>query len=158
MFGIQIGRMWLVQIVVWWMLRWGKSGEYAAGPGDPLGGSFEQNHLTHDRARWDRSHALLTAHPELQLGHVTWGWLDFAISASDRLAAIKPGALKLPLLMVLAGDERLVDNPAARAFAAKVEGAHVVEIPSAYHEVLMETADHRAAVWEAFDRLTAEAI
>ena len=155
MFGIQIGRLWLVQIITWWMLRFGRSGDYAAGPGDPLGGSFEQNVLTHDRPRWERTRALLVAHPELRLGQVTWGWLDFAISASERLAAMKAGGLELPLLAVLAGEERLVDNAAARAFAAKVEGAQVTQIAGAFHEILMETDGRRSTFWQAFDALSA---
>jgi lysophospholipase len=155
MFGIQVGRLWLVQIVVWWMLRFGRSATYAAGPGDPLGGSFEHNILTHDRGRWERTHALLLAYPELRLGGVSWGWLDFAVSASERLAAMKPGAVTIPLLIALAEDERLVDNAAARAFAAKVPGAVLTEIEGSYHEILMETDARRAVFWQAFDALAA---
>jgi lysophospholipase len=158
MLGIQIGRVWLARIVTWWMLRLGRAGDYAAGPGDPLGGRFEQNQLTHDRARWERTHALLVAHPELQLGHVTWGWLDFAISASERMAAMTPGALSLPLLVALAEDERLVDNAAARAFAAKVKGSERLEIAGSFHEVLMETDGRRDLFWAAFDGLTARVV
>jgi lysophospholipase len=95
----------------------------------------------------------LVAHPALQLGHVTWGWLDFAISASERMAAMEPGALSLPLLVALAEDERLVDNAAARAFAAKVKGSERLEIAGSFHEILMETDGRRDLFWAAFDGL-----
>ncbi|HTK35419.1 MAG TPA: alpha/beta hydrolase [Caulobacteraceae bacterium] len=158
MLGVQIGRVWLARIVTWWMLRLGRAADYAAGPGDPLGGRFEQNQLTHDRARWERTHALLVAHPELQLGHVTWGWLDFAISASERMAAMAAGALSLPLLVALAEEERLVDNAAARAFAAKVEGSERLEIAGSFHEILMETDGRRDLFWAAFDGLAGRVV
>jgi lysophospholipase len=160
MFGVQVGQppVRLVRAVIWLMLRSGQGEAYAAGAGDPLGGSFEHNVLTHDRARWERTHALLVAHPELQLAHVTWGWLDFAFKTAERLAEFPAGGLTLPLLVVTAAEERLVDNAAARAFVAKVPGARHVQIEGAYHELLMETDDRRAVFWAAFDRLVAEVI
>ncbi len=139
-------------------LRGGRGGFYVAGAGDPLGGRFEANALTHDRARWTRTLRLLTAHPELRLGNVTWGWLDFALTLSDRLGALRPGALSLPLAVVTATEERLVDNAAARAFAEKVEGARFVEVPGAFHEILMETDDRRAIFWSAFDEVAARSL
>jgi lysophospholipase len=139
------------------MVGAGRSGAYVAGAGDPLGGRFETNVLTHDRTRWARTHALLTAHPELQLGNVTWGWLAFALELSARMRRLPAGALALPLAVALAEAERLVDNAAARAFAAKVEGARLVEVPGAFHELLMETDERRAVVWAAFDAVAERA-
>ena len=89
---------------------------------------------------------------------MTWGWLDFAISASERLAAVGPDGLKLPLLVALAGDEKLVDNAASRAFAARHSDVRLIEVAGAFHEILMETDDRRAVFWAAFDRMTAEVL
>lgn len=138
--------------------RLGLGRAYVAGPGDPLGGTFETNVLTHDRARWTRTLALLQAYPQLRLGNVTWAWLDFALTLAARLAAVRPGQIELPLAIVAAGEERLVDNRASRAFAGKVAGARWVEVPGAFHEILMETDAVRAVFWAEFDQVAARVL
>jgi lysophospholipase len=132
--------------------RCGAAGLYAAGPGDPLGGTFEANVLTHDRVRWARTRTLLETHPELQLGGVTWGWLDFAFALTRRLA--RAPTLGIPCVVVSAGDERVVDNAASRAFAERTGARHVL-VEGAFHEILMETDARRAVFWAEFDRLAA---
>jgi lysophospholipase len=121
----------------------------------PAGQAFEGNILTHDRAHWDRYEALLAASPELALGDPTWGWLDFALSATRALQT-GPGVaqIAIPVTVVIAGEERLVDNAAARRVAGRLREGRLVEIPGAFHELLQETDDVRAAFWREFDELT----
>lgn len=157
MMGVLLGRapVWLARALAAGFGAAGRGGAYAAGKGDPFGGAFETNILTHDRARWDRTHALLTAAPELQIGGVTWAWLGFALGLAARLAAAGPAAI--PMAVATAGDERLVDNAASRAFAARA-GARYVEIEGAFHELLMETDAVRARFWAEFDALAAKVL
>ena len=157
MLGLRFGAPppWLVRTLATLFGTGPLAKAYVAGPGDPSGGDFEGNILTHDEARWHRSTALLAAHPSLRLGNITWGWLRFALGLSAELAGRAPGPLSCPLSVVVAGEERLVDNAAARAFAAKVEGAHLYEIDGAFHEILMETDPLRARFWAVFDAAAA---
>ena len=150
MMGVQLGAAprWLARALAGGFSRLGGGGLYVARKGDPFGGVFTSNILTHDRARWDRTHALLTAAPQLQQGGVTWAWLDFALTLSRKLAGCGP--VGVPMAVVTAGDERLVDNAASRAFAER-SGARYVEIEGAFHELLMETDAVRARFWTAFD-------
>jgi len=115
---------------------------------------FETNILTHDRARWARNEAQIAAWPDLALGDPTWGWLDFALSATRALQT-GPGVprIAIPVTVVIAGDERLVDNAAARRVAGRLRSGRLVEIAGAYHELLQETDDVRAAFWREFDDL-----
>ena len=156
MLGLRLGAPppWLVRGLARLLGHGPFGGAYVAGPGDPLGGRFETNILTHDEARWRRSIALLAAQPDLRLGNITWGWLEFALKLSAELERRPPGPLPAPLTIVLAGQERLVDNAAARDFAARTE-ARLVEIEGAYHELLMETDALRAPFWAAFDAASA---
>jgi len=131
----------------------GAGGLYARKPGDPLGGRFEDNVLTHDRGRWERTRALLSIAPELHVGEPTWAWLEFALELSLRLATGPTQRLALPLTLVAAEQERLVDNAATRAFAERVGGARYVELEGAFHEILMETDAIRARFWAEFDAL-----
>jgi lysophospholipase len=118
--------------------------------------AFENNVLTHDRARYERSLTQLAACPDLALGAPTWGWLDFAFSAAENLehGAGVP-SVAIPLTVLAAGEERLVDNAASRRVTARVPGSLFVEIAGAYHEILQETDALQAPFWREFDALAA---
>jgi lysophospholipase len=121
---------------------------------DPMLGPFESNILTHDQRRYERYRAQLAACPELALGGVTWGWLAFAFDCAAELA--RPSAARaadLPLIVVAAGEDRLVQNAPARRYAERAPQGRYVEIAGAFHEVLMETDARRALVWREFDEL-----
>jgi len=92
----------------------------------------------------------------LAVGGATWGWLR---AAAASVAAMRHPAfarrITAPVLMVLAGEERIVDNAAARRLAARLPDARVVEISGARHELLREHDDHQAQLWAAFDTFVA---
>jgi len=134
----------------------------AGGGARPVPGSaavstpFESNIVTHDRARYARAGALFEACPDLALGLPTWGWLDFAFVATSRLASA-PGAARIaiPVTVVAAGEDRLVDNIALKAVTARLPHGRYVEIPGAFHELLQETDEVQAVFWREFDGLAA---
>ena len=131
--------------------------EYAIKGQDPLAETFEGNRLTHDRARFDRYRAQLRACPDLALGGLTWGWLDFALHLETAMG--ETGLLEsvaAPVRIVAAGQEQLVLNEPMRRAAERLAKATYVEIPGALHEILMETDDLRDPFWQAFDQLAAE--
>lgn len=120
---------------------------------EPGGGAFAK--LSHDRARVTRWHRQIAEHPQLALGGLTWGWLQMAL---DVRRALTPGAMAqvaTPMLFVLAGAEAVTDNAAVKRCAAAMPSAEVLEIPGAWHEVMMETDAVRAQFWSAFDRFVA---
>ncbi len=123
----------------------------------PIAVPFEDNVLTHDRRRFDRDRAQLTACPDLALGGPTWGWLNFAFDAIKELRR-GPGVPKIaiPVVTVGAGDDRLVDVEGERFITGRMPKGRYVEIPGAFHEILQETDDIRAVFWREFDALAAE--
>jgi lysophospholipase len=116
--------------------------------------SFEINILTNDRARYARNEGQLAACPDLALGAPTWGWLDFAFSATRRLATGR-GVTRVtgPVTVVAAGDDVLVDNTALQAVTGRIRGGRFVEIPGAFHEILQETDTVQDVFWREFDEL-----
>lgn len=143
--------------LAWLMARVGQAGEYVLGDANnPFEHTFEANALTRDRARYDRWRAQLVACPELGLGGVTWGWLDFAFRASARLLD-RPGLEKVtaPVTVVAAAEDAVVDAAALRSAVARLPRGALVEVPGALHEVLMEADDKRVVFFEAFDALAA---
>jgi lysophospholipase len=132
----------------------GAAGGYVPrGAYDPVTEPFDpRNILTHDRARYERHRAQLVACPDLALGGVTWGWLDQAFGAMA--AAAEPSvarSIAIPVLALIAGEERLVVNAATRAFVANLPAGRLVEVEGARHEILMETDALRGAFWQEFD-------
>lgn len=117
---------------------------------------FHANPLTSCAERFAIDRAWLRERPELISGGATWGWLR---AATASIAAMHhPGftaRLDLPVLIVLAGDERLVDNAATRAFAARLPHGTLLELPTARHELLRETDANQALFWAGFDRFVA---
>lgn len=120
---------------------------------------FETNILTHDPIRHARNEALIQACPDLALGAPTWGWLRFAFEAISILAT-GPGVpgIAIPVTVVAAGDDALVDNAALRAVTARIAGSRYMQIPGAYHEILQETDAAQAVFWRAFDDLASRVV
>jgi lysophospholipase len=146
---------WLVRTVVWTSNLAGLSERYLYGdPANPFSITFEKDRLGHERWRWDRYRAQITACPDLALGNLTWGWLEFAMRISARLR--RRGAVEqitIPVLLAAAGDDDRVQTPASAAIARRLPNCRYLEIEGAYHEILQETDAIRAVWWEAFDEL-----
>lgn len=145
---------WLGRLVAAANVRLGRAEALALPPDLPLDDAFEGNVVTHDEARWQRNFTRLKIYPEVALAGPTWGWMDFALTASVRIlaGADKLKALGIPLSILMAGEERLADNARTIRVAAKA-GAALTTVDGAYHEILMETDERRAVFWSRFDDL-----
>lgn len=116
--------------------------------------SFKKNALTHDEARYERSESLIVADPRLGLAGPTLGWVTAAL---DVLKGFRqPSALahlKMPVTVLSAEQDTLVDNTSHTDIAALLPNARHTLIPGAHHEIMMETDDIRAKFWTEFDRM-----
>jgi lysophospholipase len=133
----------------------GRGGRPVFGPpGAPA--PFEANVLTHDPVRYARNLALVAHAPDLALGLPTWGWLAFAFAAARELER-GPGVarVEIPVTVVAAGEEALVDNAAMRGVTARLPHGRFVTIEGARHEILQETDALQAPFWVEFDDLAA---
>lgn len=114
---------------------------------------FEGNRLTTCAHRYEYDIALLRSLPDMHLGGCTWGWLR---AASDSIATLLRTRvmrrIAMPVLIALAGADRVVDNKAMRQFAHSLPQARIVEIPGAAHELLRENDQRRSMVWAEIDR------
>ena len=144
--------------IAWSMVASGQGSSPVPGLGhDPMGDAFVEEGLTHDRARYSRYKAQLRACPDLALGGPTWGWLDFALRAMAALG--DPAALRrveIPVTVIAAQHDQLVLNGAAMRVADHLPRGRYVEIPGAFHEILVETDPIRARFWAAFDAAVTE--
>ncbi|WP_417449332.1 alpha/beta fold hydrolase [Kordiimonas sp.] len=106
--------------------------------------------LTHDEERFcDEDFFIKEKDRRLAVGGATYRWLLEALKSCEKLNAPGyPEAIKTPILMLQAEHDRIVDNDGQSAFAARLPHGRLVVVKGAMHEILKETDDIRAALWE----------
>lgn len=122
------------------------------GPEPEEAQDFATNPLTSDVERFMRNRQMLEQAPHLALGSPTVGWLRAAYKSISRLSdPVYPTQVRVPLLLVGAGDDRIVSSLAIEQFASRLKvGARVV-IAGSRHEILQERDEIRQRFWAAFD-------
>jgi lysophospholipase len=144
----------LVRVLPTLMTALGLGSMFVPGqPRRPLGvEDFPGNKLTRDKRRFLRSTEILTREPRLGLGGATFGWVAAALDSLRDLNSLrKPGALRIPVLIIAAERDRIVDPAAARQFAQTSERIAFVSIADARHDLLSEVDEVREQVLAAFD-------
>jgi lysophospholipase len=113
---------------------------------------YAGNILTGDQRRYGRARQTLDFAPSLAIGDPTVGWIHQAYELMERLNSddFAP-RIKIPALLVAAGDDRLVATGAIERFSRKLKVAECLVLPGARHEILMERDEIRAKFWAAFD-------
>lgn len=137
------------------MLYWlGLGSAFVPGGGDTAIATkpFQGNRLTNDPVRYARNAALSAAARHLSIGDPTVGWVRTAFQLMNRLASPSaPLEVRVPTLVIAAGRDPVVSTPAIERFAARLKTGSALILPTARHEILMETDAIRAQFWAAFD-------
>lgn len=100
---------------------------------------FEENQLTNSQTRYEYFRAVYAATPELQLGSVTFNWIKESVDAID-IAFEQLDLVKIPLMVLQAKDDEVVDNQEQNAFCtqlAKLGNPCVNDSP-----IIIEDAKH----------------
>ena len=113
---------------------------------------FIGNLVTSDPVRYQRTASLIEAVPELGMGSPTFGWASAALQTMQRLQdPLYPSALRQPMLILAAGEDRIVSTPMTERFSVRLRaGSHLI-VPGSRHEIMMERDAFRAQFWAAFD-------
>jgi lysophospholipase len=113
---------------------------------------FSGNLLTSDPVRYERTASIIEAAPELVVGSPTVGWMNAAFGVMEELAnPVYPSNIRQPMLIVAAGEDKIVSTLATERFATRLRAGHHLVIAGSRHEVLMERDIFRAQFWAAFD-------
>ncbi|MGI9412380.1 MAG: alpha/beta fold hydrolase [Hyphomicrobiales bacterium] len=113
---------------------------------------FQGNRLTSDPVRYERTVELLEANRKLGLGGATIGWLAAAFQAMIELRRKRfPRPLKAPVLMLAAGQDRVVSSKAIYRLGQRLPNSREITVDGALHEILMERDEFREQFWAAFD-------
>ena len=88
----------------------------------------------------------------LAIGDPTIGWVNAAFRLMQSFAQPEfPRRILTPALVFAAGDDRVVDSATVERFAHRLKAGHLVVLPQARHEILMERDPLRAEWWAATD-------
>lgn len=113
---------------------------------------FRGNLLSSDQMRFERTRHFLLAHPELEVGPPTNGWLSAALDSVEALnKTVYPLRRKRSVLLFSAGYDQIVSNRAIEEFAKRTPGISHIVIDGSRHEILMEADAIREQFWSAFD-------
>lgn len=113
---------------------------------------FEGNVLTSSRERFERNRAIIKAAPELQTGAPTFSWLKAAMRSMNFVSTPNFAAqVRVPLLLIAAGDDRVVSSRAVADLSVQVKVGAQIVVPHARHEILQERDELRRQFWAAFD-------
>lgn len=125
--------------------HWGGGGYQAA--------AVQDNIYTHSRLRTQRMNDVGTDAPVTRLGAPSWGWIARGCDAA-RAAREDAGQITTPVMVIIAGSDRIVHNSGAETFCRNLaaaqpgagcggEGGGPVVVPGAQHELLIERDDLR---------------
>lgn len=113
---------------------------------------FEDNRLTSDPDRYARNRQIIEAAPELGLGSPTIRWLKAAYRSCNYLMHPEfAPQVRVPVLMVAAGQDRIVSTSAIEILAGRLKIGARVSLTGSQHELLQEKDDIRQRFWAAFD-------
>lgn len=130
----------LVRLLTGSAVRLGLARRYAPGQRDPRPGCrFEDNPATSCPEGFAAWWEVMRRHPERRVGGVTWGWLAAALRSIEATRA--PGLLEAvatPILLVRAGEERIVCNRAIEDVARRLPRARLIDFAGARHDLFFE--------------------
>jgi lysophospholipase len=148
----------IVRLLTQYKIKQGLAHEYVicSGAYNFLDKPFKGNRLTSDPERFKDEKKMIEKNPALALGGVTYGWLAATLESIDIIKT--PGytaKIKIPVLMVIAGADRVVSVKDQKWFCSRMNECRHVVIQGARHEILREADEFRKMFWMEFDTFTA---
>lgn len=146
---------WLGATVARLMTRIGNPARAAWKGHERPGARLERRALlTHDALRYDDEQYWYREKPEIQLGPPSWAWLAHAFAGTRALQADRRiESLAVPIMLLVAEADALVDPAAALRVADRLPDATVVRFGAeAAHELLREADPVRDRALAAIDQ------
>ncbi|MFY8273568.1 alpha/beta fold hydrolase [Pseudoalteromonas sp. SSDWG2] len=126
---------WLAKLWASSVCTFTQGDAYVPGHGPYNAVPFAENELTSSAERYRRFRALYAQQPELQLGGVTYKWLNAAFKAIKKL---KKSKCPIPLFIAAAQNDTVVDTELYKDFAHAQRQAVLKTYQGAKHELLCE--------------------
>ena len=117
---------------------------------------FEENNVTSDKARYERSEKLIRKDENLGIGGLSISWAYEALKRTKEMNS--PGWIKnirQPVLLLNATKDKLANPNENLKICSQSDKVVIANIESE-HEILMETDFIRQQAWEAIDKFIEE--
>jgi lysophospholipase len=141
----------LLAHVVSWAATMGNATHYALGQHNFGEGNdliFENNVLTQDPLRFPMLENYFTAHPDLTVGGVTWGWLWAALRSMDRAHAWGYlQSIDVPVLALVGERDQVTPASQIAQYMNRMPRVQSHIIPNARHDLLTEIEIVRKECW-----------
>lgn len=128
---------------------------YAPGHQPYYAKPFEDNPLSQSKARYHWFRQLYADKPELQVGGPSTRWVWQGLMATKQCLQMTR-QLKIPVLLLQAGNDRIVSNQAQNQFYKKLcktnKNSQMITIDGAQHELLFEQDQYRNQALDALFR------
>ncbi|EJL6399883.1 alpha/beta fold hydrolase [Vibrio navarrensis] len=128
---------------------------YAPGHQPYYAKPFEDNPLSQSKARYYWFRQLYDDKPELQVGGPSTRWVWQGLMATKQCLQMTR-QLKIPVLLLQAGNDRIVSNQAQNQFYKKLcktnKNSQMITIDGAQHELLFEQDQYRNQALDALFR------
>lgn len=139
-----------VNLLSWGADKLGFGEDYATGQHD-FGADetrFEKNPLTSNAERFVIMERYFSAHPDMAVGGVTWGWLHAAMQSIHWLnSRTHLHAITVPTLAIL-GEMDIVTPPADNKLVLRhLPNIETHTLPAALHDIMNEQESHRSQAW-----------
>lgn len=113
---------------------------------------FADNILTSDPQEYARLAASMRELPNLAVGSPTIRWAAEAFRLIAKFdAPLYPIETLVPILILAAGADRIVDTAETERFALRLKAGRCITLPGARHQLIMERPEIVAQFWAAFD-------
>ena len=131
---------------------------YAPGQQAYYSKPFENNLLSHSKVRYQWFRCLYDGSPSLQVGGPSTRWVWQGLMAAKQ-AIQQTRQIKIPLLLIQAGEEKIVSNDAQVKFINKLKKTNsdclFKVIEGSRHEVLFEQDEYRNQTLDAINQFFA---
>ncbi|RLQ15486.1 alpha/beta fold hydrolase [Vibrio sp. SBT000027] len=131
---------------------------YAPGQQAYYSKPFENNLLSHSKVRYHWFRCLYDGSPSLQVGGPSTRWVWQGLMAAKQ-AIQQTRQIKIPLLLIQAGEEKIVSNSAQVKFINKLKKTNSAcqfkAIEGSKHEVLFEKDEYRNQTLNAINQFFA---
>lgn len=156
MTGLNMPQVWekTAEVVVQTAVGFGVGDYFIPGAGDydPRIEDFDSNNVTSDPLRHARTATIVKAMPEIAQGGATYAWLHEAFKSIKVITRPDFGrGIRIPVLILGASKDRLVDPLTNRYVGVNIPGAEFYLIEGAMHEILMDRDPFREIFWARFD-------
>lgn len=113
---------------------------------------FEENELTSDPKRYNRTLKLVSLNPNIRLWGITNSW---AKAAKKRLLYLREKnwaeEIKTEILFINSLDDKVVSPEQIISTAKRLQNAKIVNFQSVMHEIFMEKDIYRNKLWNEID-------